>query len=107
MFDSCIRCIQSTFVTVCWRNYLQVADFRVEIERKKKVRQSEDLYICTMRDFYDYTAISLFIRQEIKHKFGEPSIVMSDYGQEFISKKFQAYLNSNKIKHPMSNPYHA
>ena len=28
---------------------------------------------------YDHIAISLFIGQEIKRKFGKPSIVMSDY----------------------------
>ena len=38
---------------------------------------------------YDHTDISLFIRQEIKHKFGEPSIMMSDCGQDFILKNFK------------------
>ena len=55
MFDSCIHCIQSTFVVL--KKLPTCSRLSNRDREEEKVCQSEDLYICTMRDFYDYTAI--------------------------------------------------
>ena len=39
-------------------------------------------------------------------RFGVPNTVVTDNGTCFVSSEFEAYLNSNGIKHYTSAPYH-
>ena len=51
--------------------------------------------------------ISLFIGAEITKKFGSPTIVMTDCGREFTSKKLKTYLENRHTEHITTTPYHA